>query len=316
MYDTVNFWLPHHEAGVYSIDEVAGKLSNVKEIIDRDTGETKAYGNMENLKITVYASGVSIKGSLAKYYYQDNTYTLTRHDVKEAIAKLSDTLGIDLKRANITRMDVSANFMMKRETERYFEVLGMCTYFNRVQASKNTLYYQSQGKNMAKAMAFYDKAREMEHTGNDLPDVFKGCNLLRYESRWITRLPHQLKENEVTGGTLSDEKFYQKVIRLWGENYFNIEKKRTLKADAMENLKTVSDCVAYICAFALQRVPAEELQQIISKLKEAKVFNNRTDYTRLRKKIKDIATKADITEADVLVKELDEEVRQVLAYKR
>ena len=84
----------------------------------------------------------------------------------------------------------------------------------------------------------------------------------------------------------------------------------------MENLKTVSDCVAYICAFALQRVPAEELQQIISELKEAKVFNNRTDYTRLRKKIKDIATKADITEADVLVKELDEEVRQVLAYKR
>ncbi len=316
MYDTINFWLPHHEAGEYSVDEVAGKLSNVKEIIDRDTGETKAYGNMDNLKVTVYASGVSIKGSLAKYHFPNNTYTLTRRDAKEAVTKLSDTLGIDLQKANITRMDVSTNFMMRNEAERYFEVLGMCTYFYRLQATANTLYYQSRGKDLAKAMAFYDKAREMEHAGSDLPAVFEGCNLLRYESRWMTRLPHQLKENEVTGATLSDERFYQKVVRLWGENYFNIEKKRTLKADAMENLKTVSDCVAYICTFALQRVPTEELQQIISELKGAKVFSNRADYTRLKKKLKDMVTKADITEADVLVKELDAEVRQVLAYRR
>lgn len=84
----------------------------------------------------------------------------------------------------------------------------------------------------------------------------------------------------------------------------------------MENLKTVSDCVAYICAFALQRVPAEELQQLMCDLKDARILNNRTDYARLKKKVKDLSTKADITEADTLVKELDAEVRQVLAYKR
>lgn len=316
MYDTIHFWLPHHEAVGYCVDEVADRLSNVREIVDRTTGEMRAIGNVDNLKITAHVSGLSIRGSLAKYHFPDNTYTLTRRDVKEAITKLSDTLSVDLRKANVTRMDVSANLMMRNEIERYFDVLGLCAYFNRVQASKNTLYYQSRGKDLTRAMAFYDKAREVSHAGGSMPEVFDAFRLLRYESRWITRLPHQLKESEVKGATLSDERFYGKVIGLWSENYFSIEKKRTLKADAMENLKTVSDCVTYICAFALQRVPAEELQQLMCDLKDARILNNRTDYARLKKKLKDLSTKADITEADTLVKELDAEVRQVLAYKR
>ena len=49
-------------------------------------------------------------------------------------------------------------------------------------------------------------------------------------------------------------------------------------------------------------------------LKEAKTFVDRKNYTRLKKKIQDIATKAEISVSDELIKELDNEIKNVGAY--
>lgn len=315
MYDTLHFWLDRVEAG--DIPQASTlNLSNAKETVNRDTGEIWTVGNLDNLKVTVSGAGVSVKGSLAKFLLPDNTFTLTRQQSKEAIEKLSDGLSLNLSKAKVTRIDVSTNFIMQHEVKRYYDVLGLCTHFNRVQATNNTLYYHNNGKEQKKAMIFYNKAREVSARNGIIPDVYDNANLLRYESRWHTRLPQQLKVPEVRGCTLSDRQFYSKLVRLWGDAYFKIEKKKQITPKAMEHIKTVSDATDYICAFALQKLPADEVQNILEDLKGRKVFKDRTSYTRLKKKLKDIQSKTDITEVDTLVKELDNGVRNVLAYKR
>jgi hypothetical protein len=205
---------------------------------------------------------------------------------------------------------------MKYEAGRYFDVLGMRTHFNRLQATKHTLYYHSKGEGRTKAMIFYDKARETASRNCDMPDVYKGANLLRYESRWNTRLPQQLNEPEIKGNTLHDRRFYSKMVSLWADNYFRIDKKRTIKLNAMENIKTTSDAMRYVCAIGLQRLAPDELQAIMEELKRCKVFSDPKYYTRLKKMLKDITGKTTISETNELVKELDGEVRQILAYKR
>ncbi|GAB6013377.1 phage/plasmid replication domain-containing protein [Viscerimonas tarda] len=315
MYDTVNFWLNRVEAGS-DLEKSTQYLKNPKETVNKDTGEFWSVGNLDNLKVTVSMAGVSIKGSLAKFLFPDNTYTLNRNQVKEAIAKLSDSIHLDLLRACVTRIDVSTNFIMKHPANGYYDVLGLCRNFNRVQATNNTLYYHNKGKEQKRALIFYDKAREVSSRNGVMPDVFSGSNLLRYEARWNTRLPQQLKEPEIKGNTLFDAKFYGKVISLWADGYFNIDKKRTPNFEAMEKIKTVSDATDFVCAIALHKLTPDEVQSILEDMKQNKVFEDRKYYTRLKAKLKEISNKADITKADDLVTELDSEIRNILSYKR
>ncbi|MDL2297317.1 hypothetical protein LJC68_09730 [Bacteroidales bacterium OttesenSCG-928-B11] len=314
MYDTVNFWLDRVE--VENITTPALYLANSRETLNKETGELWTVGDMDNMRVTVSAAGVSIKGSLAKFYLPDNSYTLNRNQVKDAIIKLSDCLHIDLMKAKATRIDVSTNFIMQNEASRYYSVLGLCNHFNRVQATSNTLYYYSRGKEQKKTLIFYDKAREINNRDGILPDVYLGANLLRYESRWNTRLPQQLKVAEIKGKTLFDPSFYSNIVQCWADNYFKIEKKRTINTDAMDKIKTVSEAMNFICAIALQKLPTDEIQDILVDMKQKQVFKDRISYTRLKKKLKDIQGKTDLTDTDDLVRELDAEMRQVLAYKR
>ncbi len=315
MYDTINFWINRNDIKG-DISAVPQRLNNAIEGTNCDTGETWTTGKIDDLKVSVSMAGVSIKGSIAKFLLPDNTYTLTRHQVREAIEKLSDSLYLPVNCAKVTRIDISTNFIMSNEATRYFDVLGLCTYYNRNQATDNTLYYHNKGKEHLRTMAFYDKAREVSDRYGSIPDVYKDTNLLRYEMRWNTRLPQQLNEPEIIGSLLYDPCFYHKLVKAWADNYFKIEKKKQLKTKAMNNIETVTDGVEYICALALNKLSPDEVQSIIKDLKANGVFNDPKYYTRLKKKISDISNKAEISEADGLVKELNQEVKQVLAYMR
>jgi hypothetical protein len=185
-----------------------------------------------------------------------------------------------------------------------------------VQATNNTLYYHSRGKEQKRTLVFYNKAREVSERSGVIPDAFQNENLLRYESRWNTRLPQQLKENEVTGKTLYDSRFYNKIIELWADNYFKIDKHKNINIEAMNQIKTVSDATDFICAIALQKLQPDEVQSILEDMKRQNVFSDPKYYSRLKNKLKDISTKTEITEINSLVMELDNEIRNVLAYKR
>lgn len=315
MYDTVNFWINRSNIKG-GISFVPACLNDAVESVNRDTGEAWIMGRIEDLKITVSMAGVAIKGSLAKFFYPDNTYTLTRHDAKEAVEKLSDALCLPVKDARVTRIDIATNFILENEVRLYFDVLGLCTYYDRSHATDNTLYYHNKGKNNLRTMAFYDKTREVSDRHGTIPDVYDDTNLLRYEMRWNTRLPQQLNEPEVNGSLLYEPRFYHKIIKAWAGNYFKIEKKRQFNTEAMDDIKTVSDGYEYICAIALNRMTPGELQGMLNALKAKKVYDHPTYYTRLKKMIADTKCKLEISKNDELVKELDGEVRQVLAYMR
>lgn len=310
MYDTVNMWMDRVEAGRGFEGAAALTLSNAKETVNRETGKVWTSGNIEGLRVLIGTAGVSVKGSLAKFHLTDNTYTLTRRATMEAVCNLSDLLRLDMNKAKVTRIDVAANLIMRHPPERYFDVLGGCRHLDRLALADGTLNYKNRNKDTRKALIFYDKIRETEQRGGVIPDVFRGSNLLRYESRWERRLPRQLKEADITASTLYDSRFYCKVIDLWSENYFNIEKVKAMRSEALSDIKTVSDLTDYVCAVALQKLPPDEVRNILDEAKRKGIFDNRLYYTRAKKRLKDIAGKASVTETCELVDELDGAIRQ------
>lgn len=82
----------------------------------------------------------------------------------------------------------------------------------------------------------------------------------------------------------------------------------------MNEIKTVSDAVDVFMARLINQSDQTQIGGFLEELKEAGVFADRKYYSRLKKKLQEIANKADITVSDELIKELDDEIKNCGAY--
>ena len=82
----------------------------------------------------------------------------------------------------------------------------------------------------------------------------------------------------------------------------------------MSEIKTVSDAFNVFVARLLSNSNQNQIGGFLDELKQAGVFDDRKNYSRLKKKIQEISTKANITISDDLIRELDDEVKNCGAY--
>lgn len=310
MYDKVKLWAARTRA----TPDVSKFLDRAKDQIDHDTGEVCTFGSLEGLKVSIYTGGISIIGSLAKYLYPNNIYPLDRHTTTQAIEKLSDSLHISLGDAKVTGLEFGTQFVMAHPVENYLSKLGDMPKLLRYHFDVGTLYYKPKGKQQSKVFAFYDKKADAAAKDMALPVGFDEANLLKYEMRINGRLPQQLGVPEVTAATLSEKPFYQLMVKRYQESYFAISKNNQIKTDVMDEIKTVSDAFDVFVARLINQSDQTQIAGFLEELKEAKVFDDRKCYSRLKKKIQEVATKAGVTVSDELIKELDDEIKNIGAY--
>lgn len=82
----------------------------------------------------------------------------------------------------------------------------------------------------------------------------------------------------------------------------------------MGEIKTVSDAFNVLVARLINQSDQTQIAAFIEELKGARTFEDRKNYVRLKKKIQEVATKAEISVSDELIKELDNEIKNVGAY--
>ena len=309
MYDTTNMWLDKTIAGCNHF-AIANYLCDVSEI-----HSNKGYfilGKADNYSVSINEAGISLKGSLAKYSLNDNIQTLTRAGTVEAIEKLSDNLHIPIIDAKVNRIDVSTVFSVSQSPQSYYRYLGNKPYFNRVQSTNNTLYYNTDKKQLV----FYDKIKEAKGKGVNIPDLYKDANLLRYELRLTQRICKQLKANEITGATLTDEQFYYNIIQLWGKEYFNINKLKGISDMDLKNIKTPTDAKNILFADLLKDKDISYINSFLNDLKTNKTYSDAKAYTRLKNDLMSLFEAKTEEEQSQLMQELDKEVNNVLRYCR
>ena len=203
---------------------------------------------------------------------------------------------------------------MKYPIENYLSKLGDMPKLLRYHFDVGTLYYKPRGRQQPKVYAFYDKKADATAKGMALPVGFEDANLLKYEMRLNGRLPQQMGVPDVTASTLSDSGFYRLMVKRYQDSYFAISKLNQVKTDVMSEIKTVSDAFDVLVARLINQSDQTQIAAYLEELKEAKVFEDRKSYTRLKKKIQEVAAKAGVTVSDELMKELDDEIKNVGAY--
>jgi hypothetical protein len=310
MYDSTGLWFDGCIVGNFNLSTIATHLNEISE--HKSKFGYNVSGSLKNLKVSIYETGVSVKGSLAKYHLTDNLHTLTRSGTREAIEHLSDDIGLPMDKAKVTAIDLATHFIMKYPPNYYYSFLGAKKYFTRLQASNDTLYYNTKPKQLV----FYDKSLEATAKEVDIPIVYQNANLLRYEMRHKGRLNKQFNLNEFTGATLSNEKFYMDIINRWIKEYLNIQKIQRFTLQNVDNMKTPSDVIEMIFGMLLLKAGQNEVDFILNDLKAKNAFQDPKYYSRVKSKIKDIMNKPEITEKSDLIKELDQNVKQIIQYYR
>lgn len=314
MYDKLKLWIDRTDIeGAFS--SIPDYLTKATEQTDRQTGETKVFGSLEGLKVSVYCSGVSVIGSLSKYYYPNNIYPLDRHTTKEALVKLSDGLHADVTKANVTGIEFGTVLLLSHSVPEYLQRLGEMPYpLHRYHFEPETLYYRTKSKQQPVTYAFYDKIAEAKQDGLQIPVGFEGQNLLKYEIRLNRRLPKQLNVPEVKASTLYEKSFYKMLMQRWQHDYFSIKKQQQIKTDVMDKIQTVTDAYNVFVARLMAASNKDAVAGFIEELKENKVFKNRSDYNRLKNKLQEVASKAGLMVSDELIKELDDAIKNTGAY--
>ena len=310
MYDKVKLWAERTR----ETPDVSVFLEKAKEQADLDTGEVCVYGSLDGLKVSVYTGGISIVGSLPKFLYKSNVCPLDRHSTVRALEKLSDSLHIKISEARVTGLEFGQAFVMKHPVESYLSKLGDMPKMLRYHFDVGTLYYKPRGRQQPKVYAFYDKKADAAAKGIALPVGFEDANLLKYEMRLNGRLPQQMGVPGVTASTLTESGFYRLMVRRYQGGYYSISKQNQVKTDIMSEIKTVTDAFNVLVARLIIQGGQTQIAGFLEELKEAKVFEDRKNYTRLKKKIQEVAEKAGITVSDEMIKELDDEIKNVGAY--
>ena len=314
MIDTIHLRLDRADIGEFNVEQFGARLSNVKQVALADTGECWQCGTLGNISVSFTEAGVSLKGSLSGYFFPNNSRILTRREVAMALEQMQDQLHLSLAEARVMRLDCSYHWQMNEPIGEYLSRLGALTYFARILATANTLYYNKGGKQLTTALVFYNKNRECAETHKDVAEVYEDTNLLRYECRWLGRVARQLGVNDITASQLHHKDFYRSMVRKWAEFYFAIQKSRDVEFD-MSSVTTVKGACDWLLGYFLNRSDAGEVQQVLETMKSRDVFSDPKYYSRLKRHLKDVAQLAQSSNRDV-VRELDNNVREVLAYCR
>lgn len=307
MYDTIHLWLPI-EPGIDS-NKTLQQLTSITEHLKSD-GQVYISGYLNNYKVNLSGQGVSLKGSLAKYFLPDNFHSLTRSDSARAFEKLADDLHLPILQAKVNRVDFSQNFLMKFEPEAYYNYLGESQHYNRLPQAKS-LYYT----NGLRQKLFYNKIAEGKTKGLCLPDVWNGQNVLRYEMRFTSRLPQQFNRTEILASTLIDEMYYIEIFDRWQAEYEVINKLHKINFN-LSNMNSPKDFWRQINLMAINMIGQDKIMQEIENLRHQKAFDKPEYYSRLKKEIKDLCKTPDLTASSELVAELDKKIKDAKRYYR
>ena len=308
MYDTLRFWI---ERG--SIRDPFEVLPYLTDVVEHNSDKRGYWcsGRLGDFIVICNQIGVSLCGSLAKYYLPSNVYTLTRRTAEEALEMMSDEIHFDMLSADLKRIDVSTIIPTKYPPPTYYSRLGNKPRFIRLHTHPDTLYYNQKQRQLV----FYDKTKEANAKGAVIPPTLAGRNLMRYEIRLLSGPNRLLKIPEpIRGADLVNDDFYYMLVQVW-KNEFDSIKKNNIESIMSSGIKTPKDAKEAILASLLQQMGQSYIDGVISDLKSQGAFSDPRSYSRLKADLNKMLQATGGAENE-LIKELETAISDVARYAR
>lgn len=311
MYDSVNLRLTRSEYnGVDFLSEIPCYIADVSE--HHFKNGVVFVGSLGNLKVSCSEYQIKVKdGSLCKWYLGDNMQTMGRKDTKGAVEKLADLLHLPMSKAQVTRLDIAQNFVMKHPPSVYMNHLGMLKGAARLE-EPNTLYYRKQDY----GLCFYNKVKEQKAKKEQVPELYEGRNVLRYEQRYTGRLAKHLEVPEVRASMLYDEAFYIDLLNRWRDDYKAIQKINDIQLN-FECMRNRKDLYKMGILSLIERVGgANVIEEQITEAQQQGKLSNKQAFD-LRRAVEDAcAVKDGVVVENEAIAELSKKVVEAVRFYR
>lgn len=305
MFDTINFRLHASESkGVNLKEQIPPLLSSVS--VHRYAANDFSLwltGDLNGLRVSTNGAVLKVGGgSLARWWHGNNIATLDKADTRLAVEALSDTLGVPMDKADLTRVDIAATIETNKPATAYLGAFGAYKRAKRMEYPTG-LEYTSRDV----TLCLYDKAAQMSGNREHIPQEYAGKNLLRYELRLQRRLSRLLKTG-TTAETLWQDATYKALLELWAGEYMNIERIHAPIID-FAHITTPTDLERLGIAVLVDRYGGEKA--VIRQIEAARgKALTRLQASRLRTKIKDSCRcESESGESGERLIELDSKIR-------
>ena len=315
MIDTLRLMLDVSESGGADLLSTANYLQNVKDGRDRATGIEYASGTLGTFRVTLNKGCIFLEGALPTILFPSNAKILTRRECGMSVEALCDLLHLPMGKARVTRLDCSYHWQMAQPCSEYIERLGELTHFKRVLKTANSLYYDKGTKQLTNTLVFYNKTAEACDKRKPIPDAYQESLLLRYECRWLKNPSKQFGVGELTASDLSEKPTYQMMVRKWSEFYFAISKGRqgALNFDGVADVRKAKD---WLLGYLLSHTDATNITEVLQAMRNRNIFSDTKYYSRLKAELRKCMAQASKERENDLIRELDSNVRSVMAYCR
>lgn len=298
MIDSVSFWVPGGNAP---------DLNNVQ--VYR---EDYFRGMLGNMRVIQNPDGVYCTGSLATYLQGWNVLPLTRRTVEDSLGKLERETGWNLKRVELKQVEIGTTLQVQNAPAFYLGSWGPVPRFVKQTYQRKELetvtYFTG-----ARSFTGYDKRKQGESTGKDIPAIFSGAELIRLELKYKRGLKARLGRT-LTPWDLADRSTYTELVHNWRDFYFRIPKGRIPVIDITGGISP-KDLDNTLKAYGLQALGQDTYSGFIAMLEQRGILG-RVQADRARKAARESVKDERISQADDLTAELDSRVREVAVYAR
>jgi hypothetical protein len=180
-------------------------------------------------------------------------------------------------------------------------------HFSRLEQNKG-LYWN----NANRTALFYCKLIELKAKRKNVPEIYKGLYMLRFELRFKKNLLKEFNIPQITAADLYDELFYKNIVNKWSETYFNIKKMN----EALTQIKPTGSTKEFIEILAFMTIDKAQQTNIIKLINE---WRERGEISKkqamdLRNKLKELNSNTNISETSTLITEIDEKVLQSIEH--
>lgn len=309
MIDSIKLWISAEETtGVDLMAELPLKLNGISTTTDDITGKVIIKGYLNSLFVIITENGVCISGSLSKYYYGSNLYTLSFTEIHGAFKRIETELGIPIDSFRVQRLDIAENFIVDYPVKNYYKYLGDLNYYKR-QEMNNGVYYN--GSNQT--ILFYDKLNERKDKKEAVLEDYIGKNVFRYELRLEKRLGKLFNRQYVFVSDLMDESFFRGLLERYRTQYQKIYKYKSLLHYSGLRINDRAQFWNQIKLHGINVLGGESvLLDAVRQARKDKAFKNSMHATRIIQDIKNNYKNTDLVVCSSLLDELDNKVARKL----
>jgi len=297
MIDSISFWLPLG---------IAPDLSN------RQASGEGFRGSLGNMRVTQRPEGIYCTGSIARYFQGNNILPLTRRSLEDALRKLEKDSGWDLKQAELRQVEVGTTLPVKKAPSQYLESWGPLARFKKTTHQGNeleTVIYRTGER----SFTGYDKAKEAESTGQEIPFILSGAELIRLELKYKKGLKKRF-DRVLNPWDLADRAIYSELVNRWQAFYFRIPKGKIPVIDTTGGISP-KDLDKALKLWGLEAMGKDKYLGAVAVLeREGKL--GRVQAMRARGLVKEAAKETRVSMPDTLTAELDSLVRQTACMAR